>query len=184
MKYYICSDIHGATTNIKNLLEKISGELSDGSAKLVLLGDIYNHGPRNPLPTDYAPMEVAAALNGVKSSLIAVKGNCDSEVDEMISEFKIYASTSTAAEGHTVFFTHGHKYNPDNPRSGLTKGDIVFYGHFHKPEHRIVGGVHYVCVGSLGIYPKDGRASYAVLDGTKVTVLPMEGTSPIFNFTL
>ena len=184
MKYYICSDIHGATTNLNALLEKIGDELQSGAAKLVLLGDIYNHGPRNPIPEDYAPMKVAEALNKYTPSMIAVKGNCDSEVDEMISEFKIYAGSSTNVDGHSAVFTHGHKCNPDLPREGLSSGDIVFYGHFHRATHSIVDGVHYVCVGALGIYPEDAGASYAVFDGKAVAVYPIDGSEPIISFAL
>lgn len=184
MKFYICSDIHGATRNLNALLEKIGPELAAGGAKLVILGDVYNHGPRNPIPEDYAPMQVAEALNPYRAAIIAVRGNCDSEVDEMISEFKFYASSSTVVAGRNVLFTHGHKYNPDNPASGMKAGDVVFYGHFHNAEHRLVDGVNYICVGALGIYPKDSKASYAVFDGLKVSVLPVDEPTPIFNLMI
>ena len=184
MKYYIFSDIHGATSNLNALLDKIGDELKGGTAKLVLLGDIYNHGPRNPIPEDYAPMKVAEALNNYKEALIAVKGNCDSEVDEMISEFKIYAGYSTTVGRHCAVFTHGHKCNPDLPRDGLSSDDVVFYGHFHRAAHRLVDGVHYVCVGALGIYPHDAGASYAVLDGKHVAVYPVDGSEPLISFDL
>lgn len=184
MKYIICSDIHGATNNLNTLLAKVGKEIDDGKAKLVILGDLYNHGPRNPIPKDYAPMKVAEALNAHKGGIIAVRGNCDSEVDAMISEFRIYASCSTTIGEHGVLFTHGHKVNPNNPQNGMKKGDVVFYGHFHKPELKQIDGVNYVCVGALGIYPPDVKPSYAVLDEGKVTVYPLDSITPIFHFEL
>ena len=84
MKYLIASDVHGSAYYADRIVERAKAENAD---LIILLGDIYNHGPRNPLPKDYAPMKVAETLNAVKDKLIVVKGNCDSQVDTLISEF-------------------------------------------------------------------------------------------------
>ena len=90
MKILIASDLHGSAFYSAKLLERFNNEKAD---KLILLGDIYNHGPRNPFPTEYNPGEVAILLNSIKDKLIVVKGNCDSEVDKMISEFDFFENT-------------------------------------------------------------------------------------------
>ncbi len=184
MKFYICSDIHGAAPKLGALLAMIGSELDGGKAKLVVLGDIYNHGPRNPLPEGYAPMEVANALNARKDAVIAVKGNCDSEIDETISEFNIYLFSTVEIGGRKIVFTHGHKCNPAMPDKSLKAGDIVFYGHEHRVDHRLIEGVHYVCVGGLGMAAAGSKPSYAVFEGNKVAVYSIDDGSSLLSFEL
>ena len=126
MKFLIASDIHGSAYYLKKVLEKFKEEKAE---KLVLLGDIYNHGPRNPLPKDYSPMKIAEMLNGIKDNLIVIKGNCDSAVDTMISEFDFIENALIVSGNKTVFLTHGHIYNKD--AMPKTKFDAIIYGHFH-----------------------------------------------------
>lgn len=175
MRVFIGSDIHGSELYLKKFLAAAAASRYGEGVKIVLLGDIYNHGPRNPLPEGYAPMKVAAALNSVKDSLTAIKGNCDSEVDEMISEFSIQPSYFLPWQGRTAYFTHGHKCNPDLPCEEAKEGDIVFYGHFHRPDIREVNGVVYVCVGAIGMCPEGCQRAYAVLDEDKITVCSLDG---------
>ncbi len=176
MRLFIASDIHGSATNLERFFSIVDATLEeDRQTKVVLLGDTYNHGPRNPLPEGYAPMQVAKLLNDAMSFVTVLKGNCDSEVDEMISNFPIIGDFSMEWEGRTVFFTHGHKVNPDNPPTGAKRGDLVFYGHFHKPSVKTVDDVTYVCVGSIGL-PFDGTPhSYAVLDEKGVKLKSFDG---------
>ena len=108
MKLLIFSDIHGSSYYANKLKEIVSIENPD---KIVLLGDLYYHGPRNNLSQEYAPMEVAKVLNELKDKLMVVRGNCDAEVDEMISEFKFEDHIFDTINGKRVYFTHGHKYN-------------------------------------------------------------------------
>ena len=180
MKLYIFSDVHGSATNLIRLLYKVNAE--EKPVKLVLLGDIYNHGPRNPFPEGYAPMNVARLLNDAKEHLSVIKGNCDSEVDQMISEFPIYAGLSMQYNGHTLFFTHGHKCNPDIPSADAKEGDNVFYGHFHKAALTEKDGVKYVCVGAIGLSPEGVARSYAVIDENKVCVKTLVGDETIIEF--
>ena len=126
MKYLIASDVHGSAYYADKIVERAKAENAD---LIILLGDIYNHGPRNPLPKDYAPMKVAETLNAVKDKLIVVKGNCDSQVDTLISEFDFIDSACVVSGGKKVFLTHGHVYNKtDKPK---TVFDAVVYGHLH-----------------------------------------------------
>ena len=108
MKYLIASDLHGSAYYTQKVIEEFNSKKAD---KLILLGDIFNHGPRNPLPKDYSPMDVAKMLNSIKDNLLVVKGNCDSEVDTMIAEFDFLDNSTIVVNDKTLFLTHGHIYN-------------------------------------------------------------------------
>ncbi|MCQ2399922.1 MAG: phosphodiesterase [Clostridia bacterium] len=170
MKFLIASDLHGSAYYAKLVAQAFKTE---GADKLILLGDIYNHGPRNPFPTDYAPMEVAKVLNGLKSDIIVVKGNCDSEVDTLISEFDFIPEVCLVSGGKTVLLTHGHIHNKDEMPK--TEFDCVIYGHFHTCFSLRQGKTLVVNAGSVAL-PKDGTAnSYVVLDGDRVTLKDFGG---------
>jgi len=152
MKIVIASDLHGSSyyaQKIKDIFIREQGEL------LVLLGDIYNHGPRNPFPKDYAPMQVAQTLNSLKDRLLVIKGNCDSEVDTLISEFDFSEFSQIFADGLKITLTHGHKFNKDN--MPVNAGDVMCYGHFHTGFIDTVGDVVVANAGSLSL-PKEGTA--------------------------
>ena len=171
MKYVIMSDIHGSAYYARRIPQIIEKENAD---KLILLGDLYYHGPRNPLPEDYAPMEVAAILNGMKDSLLCIRGNCDAEVDEMISEFPFEDHLLLELDGRRVYITHGHKTNMDHlPEEAV---DMLFYGHFHTGFLREENGILFANPGSISL-PKNGTAhSYILLEGRKVTLKDVDGT--------
>lgn len=170
MKILIASDIHGSAYYMQKVKERFVAEKAD---KLLLLGDIYNHGPRNPFPKDYAPQEVAAILNGLKDRLIVVKGNCDSQVDTLISEFDFIEDSCIITEGKTVFCTHGHTYNKDNLPS--TRYDAIIYGHFHTGFIERVNGVIVANAGSVSL-PKNGTPrSYILLEGNNLTLKTLDG---------
>lgn len=164
MKIFIATDIHGSSYWAKRIKEKF--ELSNADV-LVLLGDVYNHGPRNPFPQDYKPMEVAETLNGIKN-LIVIKGNCDSEVDQMISGFTFIRENVLPAFNRKLFFTHGHVHNKENLPC-LDLGDVMFYGHTHVNEIAEVNGVTCVNVGSCAL-PKDGKHSYCTVDENGIVI--------------
>lgn len=171
MKIYIASDLHGSYKGAKKFFDIFdSAKASGEDAYAVLLGDIYNHGPRNPLPEEYAPMSVAKLLNDHADSISVIKGNCDSEVDQMISEFEFVQNLDMLFSSHRVLFTHGHKCSVYMPKMYGRSGDIVFYGHFHKPQIECKDGVIYVCVGAIGISPEGVEKSYAVLDEKGVEI--------------
>ena len=162
MKLLIASDIHGAAKWCRSLMDEIEKENPD---RVILLGDLLYHGPRNDLPEDYAPKEVIAMLNGIKDQIIAVRGNCEAEVDQMVLPFPVLAEYALISDnGRTLFATHGHIHNLQN-LPPLKRGDILLHGHTHIPacEHTD-GGVTYLNPGSVSI-PKAGSAhSYMLFD--------------------
>ncbi len=169
MKFLIASDIHGSAYYAKMVVEKFIKERAD---KLILLGDIFNHGPRNPLPKEYAPLVVAEVLNGVKENLIVVKGNCDSQVDTMISEFDFIEQVVVCSGGKIVLCTHGHIFNKD--AMPKTKVDALIYGHFHTGFIKRKDGVVLANAGSTSL-PKNGtKNSYMVLEDGKLTLKDFE----------
>ena len=122
MKLMIASDIHGSAYWCKKMLEAFE---QNGAEKLILLGDILYHGPRNDLPKEYAPKQVIAMLNPLKDKLLCVRGNCDTEVDQMVLDFPVMAEYAyICCDGLRIFATHGHKFNCDN-LPPLSKGDIL-----------------------------------------------------------
>ena len=163
MKFLIASDLHGSAYYAKKLVEAFKESKAD---KLILLGDVYNHGPRNPLPKDYAPMEVAELLNGITDKLLVIKGNCDSQVDTMISKFSFIEDAVLISGEKTVFLTHGHVYNKDN--MPLTKFDMVIYGHFHTGFIEEKDGVIIANTGSLSLPKNNTPNSYLILEDGKL----------------
>lgn len=178
MKIFVASDIHGSAYWAQKITEAFN---KSGADALVLLGDIYNHGPRNPFPRDYAPMKVAEILSAVSAETVAVRGNCDSDVDAMISAFPFVDNNVMFVGGRRVFFTHGHVYNGDSlPK--LAQGDVLVYGHFHISRIAVKGGVICVNVGSASL-PKDA-STYCIIDDGGVTLYDFDGNiAAQHNFT-
>ena len=172
MKYIIASDIHGSAFWCRELLDVFKRENAD---KLILLGDLLYHGPRNDFPRDYSPREVFAMLNSIKDKIICVRGNCDSEVDQMVLDFPILADYALlSVNGRTLFLTHGHLFNADTPPP-LQSGDILCNGHFHTPCNReIAGGVIYANCGSLALPKDETPHSYIVIDKNTMYWYDME----------
>ena len=161
MKLMIASDIHGSAYYCREMLHNFEVE---GAERLLLLGDILYHGPRNDLPRDYAPKEVLAMLNARREAIFCVRGNCDTEVDQMVLEFPILADYSLIwLGGRALYATHGHVYNEDK-LPPLMSGDILLYGHTHIPKHSENNGVVCINPGSVSI-PKNGSChSYIICD--------------------
>lgn len=130
MKLMIASDIHGSAYYCRKMLAAFERERAD---RLLLLGDLLYHGPRNDLPKEYAPKEVIAMLNPLRENILCVRGNCDTEVDQMVLSFPIMAEYCLLElDEQTIFATHGHVWNPQNLPM-LKKGDILLNGHTHIP---------------------------------------------------
>ncbi len=172
MKILIASDIHGSALFCRRLMEAWDREEPD---RVLLLGDLLYHGPRNDLPEEYNPKQVIALLNERKESLLCVRGNCDTEVDQMVLQFPILADYAwIAAEGFSIFATHGHVYNTEK-LPPLKQGDILLYGHTHIPAWEDHGTFRYFNPGSVSI-PKSGTAhSYMTLEKGIFTWKNMEG---------
>jgi len=159
MKLMIASDIHGSALYLRQLLEMFDAENCD---RLLLLGDILYHGPRNELPDGYAPKEVIALLNQRKQQIFCVRGNCDTEVDQMVLSFPIMADYAVLNAGdRLVYATHGHHYNIDN-LPPLSQGDILLYGHTHVPLCREKDGILCLNPGSVSI-PKSGSCHGCII---------------------
>lgn len=161
MKLMIASDIHGSAYYAEKMRKAYIDEKAD---KLILLGDLLYHGPRNDLPRDYAPKKVIEILNEMKAELLCVRGNCDTEVDQMVLDFPIMADYAVIyVEGKTMYLTHGHNFNPENPPK-LKKGDYLVNGHTHIPANEKRDDFHYINPGSVSI-PKNGSGhSYIIYE--------------------
>lgn len=154
MKIMFVSDIHGVPSTLEAALAK--GDAL-GFDKLVLLGDLLYHGPRNGVPNFYDPVRVASLLNARKDRIVAVRGNCDAEVDQMMVEFPITDDYRVLeADGERFFLTHGHLYNESRlPPLGM--GTILCHGHTHIAEtKRLDCGLMIFNPGSISL-PKGGQ---------------------------
>lgn len=174
MKLIIASDIHGGAECCRALLEAAERE---GADKLLLLGDILYHGPRNDLPADYAPKKVIEMLNGVKDKLICVRGNCESEVDQMVLDFPIMSDTAIVYDGEyglTLFMSHGHKFSPENlpPLSART---VFLYGHTHVKKIEKVGEIVCLNPGSVTLPKMDNPKTYATYERGKFEIKTLDG---------
>lgn len=171
MKYFIASDIHGSATFCQRMLDAY---FKEGADRLILLGDILYHGPRNDLPEGYAPKQVISMLNDVKSELFCVRGNCDTEVDQMVLDFPILADYALIPLGkRTVFVTHGHRYNTDSPPP-MKQGDILLHGHTHVPACTEFNGCLYVNPGSVSIPKEDSWHGYMIIEDNRLVWKDLE----------
>ena len=176
MKYMFASDIHGSAYYCRKMLEAYDREKAD---KLLLLGDILYHGPRNDLPKEYAPKEVIAMLNPLKDQIYAVRGNCDTEVDQMVLQFPILADYALLVlDGKTFYATHGHVFNQDH-LPPMQDGDILVHGHTHLLKAEKVetecGTITVLNPGSVSI-PKGGNPNtYAILENGVFTIYSLDG---------
>ena len=168
----IASDIHGSAYYCRELLAAAERE---GAAKLLLLGDVLYHGPRNDLPRDYAPKQVIEMLNGIKEKLLCVRGNCDTEVDQMVLDFPILADYAILAVGERMIYaTHGHVYN-EQKLPPLGKGDILLHGHTHVPKCVEHEDYLYINPGSVSIPKENSPHGYLFLEGTHLTWKSLDG---------
>lgn len=172
MKLVFVSDIHGSLTYAQRAKEIFKEEKGD---YLIILGDILYHGPRNPLPEGYNPKEVADIFNGLKDKIVAVRGNCDSEVDQMLIDFPIMADYSTILEGgKRIFLTHGHIFNSTN-MPNISSGDVMVHGHTHVLGLTQKDGVKIINPGSISLPKENNPRSYGILEDNVFTIKDLEG---------
>lgn len=174
MKLMIASDLHGSAYYARKLLAAFQAEEAE---KLLLLGDLLYHGPRNALPKEYNCMAAAEVLNSLCDKIIAVRGNCDCEVDQMVLEFPMLADYALLEwEGKMLYATHGHIWNEEHTPP-MAAGTVLLNGHFHLPAGRSHGIWHYVNPGSVSI-PKDGSVgSYLIFEDGIFTWKDMDGNA-------
>lgn len=169
MKYLIASDIHGDSVSAEILIEKFKNNNCD---KIILLGDILYHGPRNDLPENYNPKKVIEILNEYSDKIIAVRGNCDAEVDQMVLNFNLLEDAFIEESGNVYYLTHGHHTNANEP-ADLKEGTTVLHGHTHIIKKDIVDGVIYLNIGSITLPKENTSKCYAVLDENGVQVFDL-----------
>ena len=161
MKWLIASDIHGSAYWCRRLLEKYAQEKAD---RLILLGDVLYHGPRNDLPDEYAPKKVIEMLNGMSDQILCVRGNCDTEVDQMVLKFPVLADYALLELGERmIYMTHGHVYNENN-LPPLREGDILLHGHTHVSKCVDHGNYVYMNPGSVSIPKENTPHGYMTLE--------------------
>lgn len=161
MKLLVISDIHGSLFYLQKMIEIFEKNSYD---KILILGDELYHGPRNPLPKNYSPKEVAELLNRYKNKIIAVRGNCDSEVDQMVLEYPIMSDYNLIFwNNKKIFMTHGHTYNINNPLP-MEEGDILIYGHFHIPMINIENNRIFLNPGSISLPKENSENSFGVFE--------------------
>lgn len=192
MKLMIASDIHGSAYYCRKMIEAFEAEQAD---KLILLGDVLYHGPRNDLPRDYAPKEVIQMLNSMKEKILCVRGNCEAEVDQMVLEFPVLADYAAIlvngggeGEMRTIYITHGHIYNEEN-LPPLAKGDLLVNGHTHLPalrEHlgNDEAGYVYMNPGSVAIPKGDSTYSYMVFEDGRFAWKELETGKEYMKYAL
>ena len=168
MKYLLASDIHGDALACKFIVDEFNNGNYD---KLILLGDILYHGPRNDLPVNYRPKEVIALLNPLADKIIAVKGNCEAYVDQMVLKFKILEDQFIDLNNKTYYLCHGHKLNFTG--EDLPKGTIIIYGHYHIPSLKEYTEHQYLNVGSIALPKENNPKTFGILNDNGLEVLDM-----------
>lgn len=173
MKLLICSDIHGDLDSMEKALEAFRKERCD---RILILGDLLYHGPRNDLPKTYNPKAVINLLNENRNIIMTVRGNCDTEVDQMVLNFPILADyIMLSLDGLTVFATHGHHHNTQTPPP-LCKGDILLHGHTHVLKCEPFGEDNlYLNPGSVSLPKENNPRSYMVYENRSFTVKDFSG---------
>ena len=157
----IASDIHGSAKYCEQMLDRYKDEQAD---RLILLGDLLYHGPRNDLPEEYAPKEVIELLNGHADEILCVRGNCEAEVDQMVLRFPVMAEYALLSLGRRmIYMTHGHHANEWNPPP-LKQGDYLLCGHTHVPKCAEHDGFIYMNPGSISLPKENSPRSYMIFD--------------------
>ncbi|MHC1682291.1 MAG: phosphodiesterase [Clostridiaceae bacterium] len=173
MKLFFISDIHGSIYYLRKALENYKKENAD---YIVILGDQLYHGARNPLPKEYNPKEVTQLLNEYKEKIIAIRGNCDSEVDQMVFNYPIMGEYSIVLyNNRRLFLTHGHIYNRDN-LPPLSDGDVIIHGHTHVPVAEKFKNIFIVNPGSVTFPKENSPHSYGILENDIFQIKDLDGT--------
>ena len=172
MKLFFISDIHGSAFYLKKALEKFEEEKAD---YLVILGDELYHGARNPFPEGYSTIEVTKLLNEYKEKIIAIRGNCDSEVDQIVLEYPMMADYSIVLyNGRRLFLTHGHLFDENN-LPNLSCGDVLIHGHTHVVVAKKVKDVYIINPGSISLPKEEWPNSYGVLSDDVFRIMDFDG---------
>lgn len=173
MRFLVASDIHGSLSRAQYVFDTMNTIQAD---RLLLLGDILYHGPRNPLPDAYAPREVAELLNSMQGKILAVRGNCDAEVDQMLLHFPLLETALVDADGLTLQLRHGHHEQLPDRFEVIPQGHVLLCGHTHIPRAETTQGIHVWNPGSVSL-PKQGHvASYGIIEDGVFSIYTLENT--------
>lgn len=179
IRLLVFSDTHGSSSRIAAMLDYAKSMKPDA---ILLLGDLLYHGPRNPLPEGHNAAEAAVLLNGYKDSIIAIRGNCDAEVDQMVLDFPLTERLLLRIDGITIDMRHGHHELLPDRFETVAKGSILLCGHRHVPRVESVDGVHIWNVGSTSLPKQNSEPSYAIIEsqghgtGVGITLYAMNGS--------
>lgn len=182
MKLFVASDIHGSAYYAEKMIEAYKNENCD---KLIILGDILYHGPRNDLPKEYNPKKVIKLLNDMSDEILCVRGNCEADVDQMVLDFPVLAEYAIFyIKNRMIFATHGHIYN-EKSMPKLKSGDILLHGHTHVPVCREIcdGKFIYMNPGSVSIPKENSENGYMIIDDEKAEWKTLEGKE-LWNYIL
>ncbi len=172
-KYLIATDVHGSLEFYNKLEKRIEVE---NPTTIIFLGDLYYHGPRNPLPQGYSPMEVCQKIKGLKNTIL-IKGNCDAEVDEMITEREFEREVYLQINGRNFLFTHGHKLFEQ--KQNLKGVDFVVYGHTHINELSSINDTTLINLSSISLPKQNAERCYMIIDD-KIEIKNLQGEK--FNY--
>lgn len=173
MKYMIISDLHGSFVWAQKILRTFEAEQAD---YLLVLGDLLYHGPRNPLPEGYDPQQAASVLNSISNKIIAVRGNCDAEVDQMMLDFPLTADYNILPYGNRkILLSHGHLFNERNLPKSMVAGDLFMYGHTHLPTLKEEGGLYLFNPGSVSMPKENHPHTYGVLEENQLYIKTFDG---------
>lgn len=180
MKILFASDIHGSAYACRKVLQRLKEEKAD---RFFLLGDLLYHGPRNPLPEEHNPQEVALMLNECSPAPLCVRGNCDAEIDQMLLSFPMMADYALLPleDGRCAFVTHGHLFSVDNPPPHQP-GDVLINGHFHVYCGKAVEDFHYVNPGSAALPKENQEKSYMVYENGVFTMKALEDGRELMSY--
>ena len=181
MKLFFASDIHGVASCAKRMAQLYAKENAD---RLILLGDLLYHGPRNGVPEGYDPAATIDILNDLRSEILCIRGNCDSQVDQMVLSFPITAENLLLyLDGHGVFVTHGHIFSPAAMPS-LKKGDVLLYGHTHIIKSECLDGVYALNPGSLSLPKENNPRSYMLYEDGAFSVRRLDDEAELLRLVL
>ncbi len=164
--YVICSDVHGSISTLKKVVDFFLVNKFD---KLIILGDLLYHGPRNDIPRNYRPKEIIQLLNPLKDKIIMVKGNCEAEVDQMVLDFKIHNKKKLKYKDKNLYLIHGHHLDHNKYKSN----DIVFYGHTHVSKYEEINGAKFINPGSITIPKENTKKSFIVLHDLRCILMDL-----------
>ncbi len=171
MKYFVISDIHGSYYYFEKAIEYFKKSKCD---KIIILGDILYHGPRNDLPYGHNVKNLVSILNQYKDYIIAVKGNCDAEVDQMVLDFKIHDEYNLNIDGINYYLIHGQHLDFDDENNSK-KGKVILYGHTHIYDFKNINGIYYFNPGSISIPKVYNEHTFAIIENKTIKLYDFEG---------